>query len=107
MAHERHQPWRAYSLRKRAKGRREALDVADLENDAGPLGMRHEIGGGGAICRQRLLDQDMDPGVDQIARDLVMERRRHGDRGGIDHADQPAVIAISGGAIFCRRGAGA
>ena len=40
----------------------------------------------------RLLDQHVDAGLDELARDLVMERRRHGDAGRIDPADDAAII---------------
>jgi hypothetical protein len=42
--------------------------------------------------RERLLHENMDSGLDEVARDLVVERRRHGDARRIDPADYAAII---------------
>ena len=49
----------------------------------------------------------MDAGLDQLARDVVMERRRHGDAGRIDPADDAAMIGSGLGAEFLGDRAGA
>ena len=56
---------------------------------------------------ERLLDQNMDAGLDQLARDVVMERRRHGDAGRIDPADNAAIVGGGLGAELRGDGAGA
>ena len=81
-----------------ADGRREALDMPDLEDDAGTLGARDKIVGGGAVDRDRLFDEDVHAGIEEIAGNRVVEAGRNCDRHGIDLADQRAVVGEGLGA---------
>ena len=77
--------------------------MPNLQGDAGPFRMRHEVRSRLTVGGKRLLDQHVNPGIDQIARNFMVKRRRHRHRDGIDFADQPAVIAIGYRAILLRR----
>ncbi len=64
-----------------AEHRRETLDMADLQHDAARRRRgRRDRARPRRRVGDRLLDQHMDAGIDQVAGDLVMQRGRHGDR---------------------------
>ena len=75
--------------------RREALDVAHLENDPGifggaqpaPVPTRHRSAIGFST-------KHVDTGIDEVARRRQVDRGRHGDRDRIDRADQGAMVGV-------------
>jgi hypothetical protein len=71
--------------------------MTDLDNDALVAGALDKRGRRRAVHCDRLLNEDMDAGVDEIARDRMVERRRHRDGDGVDPADQVAMIGKGGG----------
>lgn len=71
---------------------REALQVADLQDDAAGVGLGDH--GVGLFQRDgdRLLDQDMDAGRDAVARDREMEWRRRADADRVHLSRQPGRV---------------
>ena len=76
----------------RADGRVEALEMPDLQHAAAAhrqleqrLALLDRRG-------ERLLDQDVDAGLEQVARHRVVTRGRHRDAGAVDPAGERAVI---------------
>ena len=78
----------------------EPLEVADLQHAAAPGGGCDQSAGLGGGRRDRLLDQHVGAGLEEIHRDRVMRRggRRDADR--IDGAEQLAVIRVGRDAEF-------
>ena len=62
-------------LAERTEGRRVALDMPDLEPRPLPRRARHEIGRRRNVGRDRLLDEDVDAGLDQFRRRRAWLRR--------------------------------
>ena len=60
-----------------------------------------EVGG------DRLFDENVDAGIQEIGRHFMMVRRRDGNRDGVDLADQGAMIGVGGAAIALARRAAA
>ncbi len=97
-------PWRAANGRDAARvgharahlpdHRREALDVAHLENDPGIFGGANQSLRGRTIGRDRLLDEHVDTGLDEVADDGGVAAGRHGDRDRIDRADECAMVGV-------------
>jgi len=79
-------------LGERAIGAGEALDMADLQHRLSLLGKACEHVPGFETVGDRLLHQNVDTGLDELARDLVVERGRHGDAHRIDPADDVAIV---------------
>src|SRR6188472_263907 len=79
-------------LGKRAVGAREALDVPDLEHDLALLGEARERIRASHAFGDRLLDEHVDAGLDQVAGNRVMERGRHGDTRCIDLPENAAIV---------------
>ena len=74
-----------------ADGRREALDVPDLENDACPLGALDKVFRRDAVDSERLLHEDMHAGIEEVAGNGVVKvAGRRSIR--IDLADQGAMV---------------
>ncbi len=76
----------------RAIGAGKALDLPHLKNHVPLLGELGERGCALEGLGDRLLDEYVDAGLDQRARDLVMQRGRNRHARGIDAANDAAVI---------------
>ena len=81
-----------HHLGERAIGAREALDMADLEHPFARLGELGERIRARNTVGDRLFDENMEAALDQLPRDVVMQRRRHGDADRIHPADQAAIV---------------
>ncbi len=82
----------------RAIGAGEALDMADLKHAVALCSKLGERVRAGYAVGDRLFDQHVKATLDQLARDVVMQRRRHGDAHRIHPANQTAIVG-------CRLGA--
>lgn len=87
---------------KGAIGAGEALDMADLQHPPAPLCESGEGPGAFEIVGERLFNQHVNAGVDQLPSHLEMLRRGHCDTRPRDTADQGAGITGRFGAEFVR-----
>ena len=96
-----------HHLGERTIGAREALDMADLEHPIARLGEFGERIRARNAVGDRLLDENVEPALDQLPRDVVMQRCRHGDADRIHPADQAAIVGCRFGAELRGDGVGA
>ena len=74
--------------------------MADLENDFAVVGQRDQFVRFFDGYGDRLFNQHMHAGSQEIPRHAVMELGRHHDADGVHLADQFPIIAVSGSADF-------
>ena len=70
----------------------EALQVAHLQDAASARGGLDQAVGGGQIDGDGLFHQDIDPGGEQVAADIGVDRGGRGDDRGVDLAGQVARV---------------
>ena len=84
--------WPSDARRDGAEGVGEAFDQADLKYQLLGPGQRREFFRiGHALC-EGFFDQHVDPGVEEVPHHFVVRGGRHGDRHGVDAADERAVV---------------
>ena len=89
-----------------AEGVGEAFDQADLEHQSPRLGEGRDLLGRVHAFGERLLDQHVDAGVEEVHYHRVVRRGGHGDGDRIDLSHQRTVVGQGGGAERGRDGGG-
>ncbi len=84
-----------------ADRRVESFQVSNLKNHILRFRRGDQLARFGDVRRQRLFDQNIDAGFDQLARHLKMKARRHSDADALDPTEQAAIIGKHFGAERC------